>query len=61
MINFTWSLGLNTQLTPMERHAVLYFIEQGLMPKTGKRYEWEVGRQVAQPALRLVPGLRLGR
>jgi len=22
---------------------VLYFIEQGLMPKTGKRFEWEVG------------------
>ena len=30
MVNFTWSLGLNTQLTPIERHAVLYFIEQGL-------------------------------
>jgi len=43
MINFTWSLGLNTQLKPWERHAVLYYIEQGLMPKTGKRYEWEVG------------------
>ena len=42
-VNFTWSLALNTQLTPLERHAVLYFIEQGLMPKTGKRYEWEVG------------------
>jgi hypothetical protein len=42
MINFTWSLGLNTQLSPMERHGVLYFIEQGLMPKNGKRYEWEV-------------------
>jgi hypothetical protein len=42
MINFTWSLGLNTQLKPWERHAVLYFIEQGLMPKTGKRFEWEV-------------------
>ncbi|RYD73473.1 MAG: hypothetical protein EOP84_21485, partial [Verrucomicrobiaceae bacterium] len=41
MVNFTWSLGLNTQLTPRERHGVLYFIEQGLMPKTGKRYEWE--------------------
>ncbi len=40
-INFTWSRGLNTQLTPKERHAVLYFIEQGLMPKTGKRHEWE--------------------
>ncbi|HWQ92632.1 MAG TPA: hypothetical protein VN673_13240 [Clostridia bacterium] len=43
MINFTWSLALNTQLTPIERHAVLYFIEQGLMPKTGKRFEWKVG------------------
>jgi len=43
-VNFTWSLALNTQLGPRERHGVLYFIEQGLMPKTGKRYEWEVGR-----------------
>jgi hypothetical protein len=42
-INFTWSLALNTQLKAIERHAVLYFIEQGLMPKTGKRFEWEVG------------------
>ncbi len=41
-INFTWSLALNTQVGPLERHAVLYFIEQGLMPKTGKRFEWEV-------------------
>lgn len=44
-VNFTWSLGLNAQLQPIERHAVLYFIEQGLMPKTGKRHEWEVGVQ----------------
>ena len=43
-VNFTWSLALNTQLKPLERHAVLYFIEQGLMPKTGKRFEWEVGQ-----------------
>lgn len=42
-VNFTWSLALNTQLNPLERHAVLYFIEQGLMPKTGKRFEWETG------------------
>ena len=41
MVNFTWSLGLNTQLTAKERHGVLYYIEQGLMPKTGKRFEWE--------------------
>jgi len=45
MVNFTWSLALNTQLNPKERHAVLYFIEQGLMPKTGKRYEWEVAKE----------------
>jgi hypothetical protein len=42
-INFTWSKNLNTQLTARERHGVLFFIEQGLMPKTGKRFEWEVG------------------
>jgi hypothetical protein len=42
MINSTWSLMVNGQLTAKERHAVLYFIEQGLMPKTGKRHEWEV-------------------
>jgi hypothetical protein len=41
--NFTWSLQLNTKLTPIERHAVLYTIEQGLMPKKiGKEYEWEI-------------------
>ena len=42
-ITFNWSLRLNTECTPMERHAVLYFIEQGLMTRTGKRYEWELG------------------
>lgn len=45
MVNFTWALGLNTQLKPIERHAVLYFIEQGLMPKNGKRFEWELGQK----------------
>lgn len=48
-VNFTWSLGLNTQLTPKERHAVLYFIEQGLMPRTGKRHEWEVAISAGNP------------
>lgn len=43
--NFTWSLGLNTQLGPLERHGVLYFIERGLMPNSGKRFEWEVALQ----------------
>ncbi len=44
-VNFTWSKGLNEQLSPKERHAVLWFIEQGLMSKTGKRFEWEVGAE----------------
>jgi hypothetical protein len=44
-VNFTWSLSLNTQLEALERHAVLYFIEQGLMPRTGKRFEWEIATQ----------------
>src|SRR5262249_18289376 len=42
-ITHNWSLRLNTECTPIERHAVLYFIEQGLMTRTGKRYEWELG------------------
>jgi hypothetical protein len=49
MINSTWSRCLNQQLTAKERHAVLYYIEQGLMPKTGKRYEWEVSRKGSHP------------
>jgi hypothetical protein len=49
MVNFTWSLALNTQCNPLERHAVLYFIEQGLMAKTGKRHEWEVARAAGDP------------
>jgi len=49
MVNFTWSLALNTQLTPIERHAVLYFIEQGLMPRTGKRFEWETALASGSP------------
>jgi hypothetical protein len=42
-ITHNWSARLNTECTPIERHAVLYFIEQGLMTRTGKRYEWELG------------------
>src|SRR5436309_7667702 len=44
-ITWNWSYRLNTECSPIERHGVLYFIEQGLMPKTGKRYEWEVGQK----------------
>jgi hypothetical protein len=50
-ITHNWSLRLNTECTPMERHAVLYFIEQGLMTKTGKRYEWELGVESGLPLM----------
>jgi hypothetical protein len=50
-ITHNWSMRLNTECTPMERHAVLYFIEQGLMTKTGKRYEWEVGVASGDPLM----------
>ena len=60
MINFTWSLALNTQLKPIERHAVLYFIEQGLMPRTGKRFEWEVGQASHNPLSALFQDYGLG-
>lgn len=48
-ITWNWSYRLNTECTPLERHAVLYFIEQGLMGKTGKRYEMEVGIASGDP------------
>ena len=35
------SIRLNMHMSPLEAHAVLYTIEQSLLPaKTGKRYEW---------------------
>lgn len=38
-----FALRLNQHMSPLEAHAVLYTIEQSLMPaKTGKKYEWEV-------------------
>jgi hypothetical protein len=48
-VTYNWSLRLNTECTPIERHAVLFFIEQGLMTRTGKRYEWEVGGESGLP------------
>jgi hypothetical protein len=48
-ITHNWSYRLNTECTPIERHAVLYFIEQGLMTRTGKRYEWELGVESGVP------------
>jgi hypothetical protein len=50
-ITFNWSYRLNTECSPMERHGVLYFIEQGLMPKTGKRYEFEVAQKSGLPLM----------
>jgi hypothetical protein len=50
-VTHNWSLRLNTECTPLERHAVLYFIEQGLMTKTGKRYEWETGLESGLPLI----------
>jgi hypothetical protein len=51
-ITHNWSLRLNTECSPIERHAVLFFIEQGLMTRTGKRYEWEVGSASGDPLVR---------
>jgi hypothetical protein len=48
-VSWTWSRNLNAMLTPTERHGVLFWIEQSLMPKTGKRYEWEVATQSGHP------------
>jgi hypothetical protein len=50
-ITHNWSYRLNTECSPLERHAVLYFIEQGLMPRTGKRYEWETAAASGLPLL----------
>jgi hypothetical protein len=53
-VTHNWSLRLNTECTPLERHAVLYFIEQGLMTRTGKRYEWEVGGESGLPLVKTI-------
>jgi len=50
-ITHNWSYRLNTECSPTERHAVLFFIEQGLMTKTGKRFEWEVGKDSGIPLM----------
>lgn len=44
-LNVGFALRLNRHATPLERQAVLYSIEQGLMPgDTGKRFEYETAR-----------------
>jgi hypothetical protein len=45
-LNIGFSLGLNKLATAKEAHAALYWIEQGLMPKTtGKAYEFRTARE----------------
>jgi hypothetical protein len=45
-INVTFSYKLGKFCSPLERHILLYAIEQSLMPaRRGKRYEWEVARE----------------
>jgi hypothetical protein len=37
-------------MTAVEAHAVLYNIEQSLMPATtGKKYEWQTAEEAADP------------
>ncbi len=54
-LNIGFSLGLNTQVSPLEAHAALWWIEQGLMPKTtGKAYEWRTAREAGDPLATLM-------
>jgi hypothetical protein len=49
-LNVGFSLGLNTLATPLEAHAALWWIEQGLMPRTtGKAYEWRTASESRDP------------
>jgi hypothetical protein len=44
-IEFKTTVALNTKFSPLEAHIVLWYIEQGLMPKeTGKRREWVIAQ-----------------
>jgi hypothetical protein len=53
--NITWSLGTATRLSVLDRHAVLFTIEQGLMPKkAGKEYEWEIAVATADRLTELI-------
>jgi hypothetical protein len=49
-LNIGFSLGLNEHATAKEAHAALWWIEQGLMPRTtGKAYEWRTARESGDP------------
>lgn len=45
-----WSMHLNLDRTALERHIILYWIEQHLMDgKTGKKLEWEIALAANDP------------
>ncbi len=45
-----WAMHLNLDRTALERHAILYYIEQSLMDgKIGKKLEWEIAKQAEDP------------
>lgn len=49
-VNLTFSYKLGKHCTPVERHILLYAIEQSLMPaRRGKRYEWEIAKKARDP------------
>jgi hypothetical protein len=47
--HFGWSLLLNLERTPLERHAILFANEHELMGKAGKKYEWEIAQHSGDP------------
>ena len=45
-----WAMHLNLDRTPLERHVILYYIEQSLMNgQTGKRQEWLIAQKANDP------------
>ncbi len=51
-VPITNSYAINTRLTPLERHAFLYAIEQHLMRREGgKRSEWETAIAAGNPLM----------
>jgi hypothetical protein len=51
-VEATSSTTLNTAFSPLEAHLLLWYIEQGLMPReTGKRFEWSIAENRGDPVL----------
>lgn len=49
------SMVLNTEFDPIDAHLILWYIEQGLMPKkTGKQWEWEIAKESGNPISLLI-------